>query len=74
MGEFESALTCYQEALTLRRGTDERFLVADSLALIGDTHAAAGRPAEARESWLAAHEILGELGHPDAGALAAKLS
>jgi tetratricopeptide (TPR) repeat protein len=40
LGRTESALTSYEQALALRRDTGERLLVADSLVLIGDTHAA----------------------------------
>ena len=60
-------------ALTLRRETGERLLVADSLLLIGNTTAAASRPAEARAALQAAYEILSELGHPDAEQAKAKL-
>ncbi|AGL17171.1 BTAD domain-containing putative transcriptional regulator [Actinoplanes sp. N902-109] len=74
MGRPETALSCYEQALMLRRETGERLLVADSLVLIGDTHATTGGTDAARTAWEAAHEILCELGHPDAAQTKAKLN
>lgn len=73
MGHRRSALICFGRALALRRGIGDRYLEADSLVRIGDTHAAAGRLEDARGAWLQAHEILSELGHPDAERVKAKL-
>ncbi|SDT74744.1 DNA-binding transcriptional activator of the SARP family [Actinoplanes derwentensis] len=73
VGHHRSALICFRRALSLRRGANDRLLMADSLLLIGDTHAAAQRPGDARAAWLAAHKIFSELGHPDAERVEARL-
>ena len=66
MGHHRQALICYRRALRLRQEIGDRYLEADSLLRIGDTHEAAGRREPACAAWLAAYDILGELGHPDA--------
>jgi len=73
MDQTRSALTCYEQALSLRRETGERLLVAEILLLIGDAQVRASRPDNARAAWQAAHEILSELGHPDAEQVKVKL-
>ena len=74
MGGTQAALDAHEQALAPRRENGERLLVADSLVLIGDTHAAAAQGEQAQRSWHAAYEILHELGHPEARDLAARLS
>jgi hypothetical protein len=52
----------------------DRSLEADTLVHIGDTHQAAGRPAEAALAWRQALEIFDDLGHPDAGQVLDRMS
>ncbi|HWS36185.1 MAG TPA: transcriptional regulator, SARP family protein, partial [Actinoplanes sp.] len=73
VGHHRSALICFRRALSLHRGANDRYSMADSLVLIGNTHAAAGRLPEARATWVAAHKIFSEMGHPDAERVEAKL-
>src|SRR5262249_46204107 len=66
LGEFDEALVCFGHALRIYRSVCDRYLEADTLVHIGDTHHAAGRRAPARVAWEHALDILDELGHPEA--------
>jgi hypothetical protein len=47
--------------------------VAETLGHLGDSHSAAGNPAQARAAWEEALAILDDLHHPDANQIRAKL-
>jgi len=47
---------------------------ANTLNRVGDNHAAAGHPQRAADVWREAHDIMIEIGHPDADKVAAKLA
>jgi DNA-binding SARP family transcriptional activator/tetratricopeptide (TPR) repeat protein len=64
---YDDALESFGHALRLYRAVCDKYLIADTLAHIGDTRHAAGRDGAAAEAWREALEILENLGHPDAG-------
>ncbi|HVQ93658.1 MAG TPA: hypothetical protein VMU51_21655, partial [Mycobacteriales bacterium] len=65
---------CYTQAITLYRDLDDHYNEADTLTHLGDTHHAAGHPAQARTAWTTALDILTDLNHADADAVSAKLA
>jgi tetratricopeptide (TPR) repeat protein len=73
LAEHAEAAACYRRAVDLFQDLDERYYEADTLTRLGDVHEAAGDPEAARRAWERAHEILGELNHPDAESVRAKL-
>jgi tetratricopeptide (TPR) repeat protein len=58
------AIDCYQHGLTLARTMDHDLFVADLLVHLGDSHCAAGQPAEARIAWTEAERLLTALDDP----------
>src|SRR5262249_62090654 len=74
LGHYTQAVTCYRHALTLHRDLGDRYLEAETLIHLGDTHRAAGAPEAAREAWQQALTILIDLDHPDADAVRTKLT
>jgi Tfp pilus assembly protein PilF len=56
------------------RELDDYYFQADVLTNLGDTHLAAGDRDLARAAWQEALGLLGELGHPSADALLARLT
>jgi len=73
LGRSDEALDCYRQALKLHRTVGHRYDEAYVLVHIGETHAATGADHLATEAWESALTILGELDHPDADALRARL-
>ncbi|WP_329168140.1 tetratricopeptide repeat protein [Streptomyces sp. NBC_01685] len=71
--EYECALICYERALELYRAMRDRYLEADTLRHMGDTHQVVGRPAGAAHFWRQALRILAGMGHPEAAIVRGKL-
>ncbi|MEV7628772.1 BTAD domain-containing putative transcriptional regulator [Actinoplanes sp. NPDC089786] len=63
LGHHTEAIDCYQRGITLARTLDHDYFVAELLAHLGDTHLAAGQPAEARLAWTEAERLLTALDH-----------
>jgi hypothetical protein len=59
--------------LRLYQQTGDRYQNANTLRYLGDTHYAAGDPAQARTVWELALVVLDELGHPLADLIRGKL-
>jgi tetratricopeptide (TPR) repeat protein len=74
LGNFTEAAACYQQALSAYRESGNRFHEAETLAHLGDARQAAGELAAARQAWQQALAILGDLQHPDANQVRAKLA
>jgi DNA-binding SARP family transcriptional activator/tetratricopeptide (TPR) repeat protein len=66
LGRHAEAIDCYEHGLTLARTLDHDLFVADLLVHLGDSHRAAGRPAEARVAWTEAEQLLTALDDPNA--------
>jgi DNA-binding SARP family transcriptional activator/tetratricopeptide (TPR) repeat protein len=74
LGRHAAAISAYRTAAGLFRAFDDQYNEADSTASLGDAHYAAGDTAAARDAWERAAETLGQLGHPDAAKVRAKLA
>ena len=74
LGRHAAAISAYRTAAGLFRAFDDQYNEADSTASLGDAHYAAGDTAAARNAWERAAETLGQLGHPDAAKVRAKLA
>ena len=74
LGHHAAAISAYRTAAGLFRAFDDQYNEADSTASLGDAHYAAGDTAAAVTAWEQAAEILGQLGHPDAAKVRAKLA
>ncbi|HET8658646.1 MAG TPA: tetratricopeptide repeat protein [Micromonosporaceae bacterium] len=74
LGGHDQATVCYERAIGLYRGLGDRFNEATTLSNLGDARVDARDPQAARTAWQQAVDILDELGHPDAGAVRAKLN
>lgn len=72
-GHHDHAVTCYQQALELHRDLGDAYYEASTLNCLGDTHRAIGDSGSARQVWQRALQILGEVDHPDAASVRAKL-
>ena len=64
LSRHAEAIDCYQHGLTLARTLDHDLFVADLLVHLGESHCAAGQPAEARNAWTEAEQLLTPLDHP----------
>ena len=73
LGDNARAITCYENALELYRRNGYRINVADTLVRLGDIRHDMGEPAAARALWRQGHDLLEELGHPDAAVVLEKL-
>lgn len=60
--------------MAICRSISDRYSEAEALTHLGDTYQAAGRPNAALAAWRDAVKILGELDHPSAGDVRAKLN
>ncbi|MEV6350066.1 BTAD domain-containing putative transcriptional regulator [Actinoplanes sp. NPDC051851] len=69
LGHHAEAIDCYQHGLTLARTMEHELFVADLLVHLGDSYAAAGRPAEARIAWTEAERLLTALDDPSVAAV-----
>jgi DNA-binding SARP family transcriptional activator len=67
------AITCYQQAINLYRGLGDRYSEADTLDALGDARETFGDSESARIAWQGALTILGQLGHPHADKVLAKI-
>lgn len=74
LGNYSQAVTSYQRALALCRGFADRYLEADILNRLGDTHQAAYEPDAAHDAWQYALDVLTELDHPHADQIRLKLA
>jgi DNA-binding SARP family transcriptional activator len=73
LGEYVEAIACFQQALMLSAELGDLWGQAYCLINVGDTHDEAGEVAAARETWQQALEMLGDLQHPDADRIRARL-
>lgn len=74
LGRHGQAITWYLKAISLARHIGDRYQEADTLRNLGETHLATGDTRSARDTWQQALTILGELNHPDAEQVRAKLA
>ncbi|MDQ2585424.1 AfsR/SARP family transcriptional regulator [Saccharothrix yanglingensis] len=73
LGDHDRAVRHFREALPLYRSLGERYEEAATLDRLGDAHRAAGDPDAARAAWHESLAVLGDLGHPEAARVRAKL-
>ncbi len=73
LGEYVEAIACFQQALMLSAELGDLWGQAYCLINVGDTHDQAGEEMLARETWQQALEMLGDLQHPDADRVRARL-
>jgi tetratricopeptide (TPR) repeat protein len=73
LGHHADAIACQRRAIGLFRDLGDRTSEAETLTNLGDAHHAAGEAVKARAIWQEALEILGELDHPDAAQVRARL-
>jgi DNA-binding SARP family transcriptional activator/uncharacterized protein YjbI with pentapeptide repeats len=73
MTEYVEAIACFQQALMLSAELGDLWGQAYCLIHVGDAHDAAGDLLGARETWQQALELLGDLQHPDADRVRARL-
>jgi DNA-binding SARP family transcriptional activator/Tfp pilus assembly protein PilF len=73
LSQYPQAIACYQQALALFRDQGDRFSQAEVLIHLGDSHDADGQPRAAREAWEQALAVLGDLDHPRADEIRARL-
>jgi DNA-binding SARP family transcriptional activator len=73
LGEYVEAIACFQQALMLSAELGDLWGQAYCLINVGDTHDEAGDVTAARETWQQALEMLGDLQHPDADRVRARL-
>jgi DNA-binding SARP family transcriptional activator/tetratricopeptide (TPR) repeat protein len=73
LSENDEAVACFQQALMLCAELGDLWGQAYCLIHVGDTHDAAGDLQAARETWQQALEMLGDLQHPDADRVRARL-
>ena len=73
MGGYPRALECFKESHALAVELGDRSTEATAMDHIGDTHDAMGDTGSARVAWLAAAEILDQLGDTKADKIRAKL-
>jgi tetratricopeptide (TPR) repeat protein len=73
-GDLGEAAACYERALSLFQTAGDRWGEADTLTNLGDIRRAAGQFLQAWEAWQQALAILGDLQHPGAAKVRAKLA
>ena len=73
LSEHVEAIACFQQALMLSAELGDLWGQAYRLIHVGDTHDDAGELSAARECWQQALEMLGDLQHPDADRIRARL-
>ncbi len=73
LGEFSRASTHYTESARILSETGDRSHAGFALVHLGDARDAAGDRDGARKAWTSALSIFGELRHPEADQVAAKL-
>jgi DNA-binding SARP family transcriptional activator len=73
LGEPVEAIASFQQSLMLSAELGDLWGQAYCLIAVGDTYDGAGDLADARETWQQALEMLGDLQHPDADRIRARL-
>lgn len=73
LSEHLEAVACFQQALMLSAELGDLWGQAYRLIHVGDTHDDAGELTAARECWQQALEMLGDMQHPDADRVRARL-
>jgi DNA-binding SARP family transcriptional activator len=73
LGEWVEAIACFQQALMHSAELGDLWGQAYCLINVGDAHDEAGDLRAARETWQQALEMLGDLQHPDADRVRARL-
>jgi tetratricopeptide (TPR) repeat protein len=73
LGHHQQAITCYQRSLDLSRELADRWNQAATFDHLGDTYHSLGDTAAARQAWMQALRIFGEIDHPNGDSLHAKL-
>jgi DNA-binding SARP family transcriptional activator len=73
LGEHVEAIASFQQSLMLSAELGDLWGQAYCLIAVGDTHDRDGDQAGARETWQQALEMLGDLQHPDADRIRARL-
>jgi DNA-binding SARP family transcriptional activator len=73
LGEPVEAIASFQQSLMLSAELGDLWGQAYCLIAVGDTYDSAGDLADARETWQQALEMLGDLQHPDADRIRARL-
>ncbi|MDG4786026.1 tetratricopeptide repeat protein [Micromonospora sp. WMMD1102] len=74
LGDYPRAVGFFRQAVVRLRALGARYPEASTLTHLGDSHQLAGRPGAARTAWRRALAILGELDHPDAEGVRARLA
>jgi DNA-binding SARP family transcriptional activator len=74
LDRYDDAAAGFTRALALHRQVGDRYQQAETLVHLGETLAATGRTEEARGAWRQALTLLDDLAHPDAAAVAARLT
>lgn len=74
MGDKARAIACYERALELCQRNEALIEVAHTLIRLADIRRDTGDLESARVEWQRAHDILEQLGHPDAGEVLDKLN
>jgi DNA-binding SARP family transcriptional activator len=73
LGDHQRAISCYQRSLDLSRELADRWNEAATLDHLGDTYHSLGGTAAAHRAWTQALRIFGEIDHPNADPIRAKL-
>ncbi len=73
LDEYADAIACFQQSLMLSARLGDRWGQAYCLIYAGDAHDEAGDLQAARETWQQAVDMLGDLQHPDADRIRARL-
>ena len=73
LGDPERAVACYEQAIGIYQELADRFNEADTPVSLGDLRFRAGDTGAARRTWANALAIFGEIGHPGADEVRARL-
>ena len=73
LGEYEEAISCYQQAAAMLAELGAEFHRAQVLIGLGDTHETSGDSHAARELWQEALEVFEQTHHPETERLRAKI-
>jgi DNA-binding SARP family transcriptional activator len=72
-GDYPASIASYQEAIGLTEQADHRYGQVLSLFGLGDTYDSGGDEENARATWQRALDVLGDMAHPDADRVRARL-
>ena len=73
-GQFEAAVACFRRGAALNQEVGDRFHAAHAMVHSGDSLLALNEPAQARQAWREAEQILADLAHPWRSDVAARLT